>query len=191
MPVDLGVQGELFADLLQVWGLDAPHVVAHDFGGAVSLRALLLHDAQYASLCLVDVVALRPWGSDFFRLVREHAEVFAALPARIHLGAIEAYIQGASHPGLGADDLRMLTAPWETPEGQAAFYRQIAQADERYTDEIQDRYGEIDLPVQVIWGADDSWIPLDRGRELQALIPGAGLDVVECSRSSHPVGCPG
>lgn len=177
--VDLGVQGELFADLLQVWGLSHPHVVAHDFGGAVSLRTLLLHGASYASLCLVDVVALRPWGSEFFRLVHDHAEVFTALPAHIHLGAIEAYIRSASHAGLGGDDLAMLTAPWSTPEGQSAFYRQIAQADERFTDEIQDRYGDLDLPTHLIWGAADSWIPLERGSDLQRLIPGAELEIID------------
>jgi len=29
-PVDLGMQGELFGDLLAHWRLDRPHVVAHD-----------------------------------------------------------------------------------------------------------------------------------------------------------------
>lgn len=65
--VDLGVQGELFANLLAHWNLEDPHVVAHDYGGAVALRAHLLHGASYASLALVDVVALRPWGSDSSR----------------------------------------------------------------------------------------------------------------------------
>ena len=35
--VDLGTQGELFAALLREWGLERPHVVAHDIGGAVGL----------------------------------------------------------------------------------------------------------------------------------------------------------
>jgi pimeloyl-ACP methyl ester carboxylesterase len=94
--VDLGMQGELFRDLLEHWGLDSPHV-ARNFGGAVSLRAHLLHGASYASLALVDVVALRPWGSDFFRLVSGYPSVFAAQPTAVHRGAVEAYVAGASH----------------------------------------------------------------------------------------------
>ncbi|MDD9206209.1 alpha/beta fold hydrolase, partial [Georgenia sp. 10Sc9-8] len=94
--VDLGVQGELLAHLLTTWGLgsphEPPHVVAHDYGGAVALRSHLLHGARYASLCLVDVVALRPWGSDFFRLVRHNADAFATLPPAVHQGVVEAYI---------------------------------------------------------------------------------------------------
>jgi pimeloyl-ACP methyl ester carboxylesterase len=176
--VDLGTQGELFRDLLEHWGLDTPHVVAHDVGGAVSLRAHLLHGASYASLALVDVVALRPWGSDFFRLVAEHPSVFAAQPPAVHRGALEAYIAGASHRGLTRAALDALTGPWLSGEGQSAFYRQIVAADERFTDDIQDRYGDLDLPVKVIWGRDDAWIPVDRAHRLAELIPSAEVDVI-------------
>lgn len=177
--VSLDVQGELFADLLQHWGLRSPHVVTHDYGGAVALRAHLLHGSSYASLALVDVVALSPWGTDFLRLVREHADVFTALPPAIHEGIMRAYVAGASHVGLTEDATQMLVAPWLGPEGQAAFYRQIAQADERYTDEVEPRYPEIDLPVLVLWGQEDTWVPVDRAHRLRELIPGAQVRVVE------------
>ncbi|GAA3648884.1 alpha/beta fold hydrolase [Microbacterium marinilacus] len=177
--VDLGTQGELFAHLLEQWGIERPHVVAHDFGGAVALRARLLHGARFASLCLVDVVALSPWGSPFFALVREHAEVFSQLPPAIHRGALEAYIRGASHRGLRDDDLEMLVRPWLDDVGQAAFYRQIAQADERLTREIEARYGEIDEPVHIVWGTADTWIPVDRAHRLAEAIPHASLTLVE------------
>lgn len=176
--VDLGTQGELFAHLLEQWGLDQPHIIAHDFGGAVALRARLLHGALYASLCLVDVVALSPWGSPFFTLVKQHADVFAQLPAAIHRGAAEAYIRGASYRGLRDDDLRTLVEPWADETGQAAFYRQIAQADERYTNEIEPSYRTLTEPVHIIWGADDVWIPIDRAHRLQAAIPHASLALI-------------
>ena len=177
--VSLDVQGEVFADLLDHWGLRSPHVVAHDYGGAVALRAHLLHDRAYASLALVDVVALAPWGSGFFRQVRDHAEVFSALPGAVHEGALRAYIAGASHRGPTPADMDALVSPWLGEEGQAAFYRQIAQADQSYTDEIEHRYPELDLPVQVVWGQDDAWIPVDRAHRLAQLIPGARLELIE------------
>jgi pimeloyl-ACP methyl ester carboxylesterase len=173
--VDLGVQGEVFTDLLGEWGLRRPHVVAHDFGGAVALRALTLHGASYASLALVDVVALRPWGSPFFRLVHDHADVFTQLPPAIHRGVLEAYVQGASHRGLTVGQLETLVSPWFGEEGQAAFYRQIAQADERYTEELEPLLGGLDLHVHVVWGAEDTWIPPDRAARLQGAIPGASM----------------
>jgi pimeloyl-ACP methyl ester carboxylesterase len=69
-------------------------------------------------------------------------------------------------------------APWLGERGQPAFYRQIAQADQRYTDEIQERYREIAIPVLVCWGTDDSWIPVARGHELVSRIPGAQLELI-------------
>ena len=177
--VDLGTQAELFADLLTYWELPRPDVVVHDFGGAVSLRAHLLHGAQYASLALVDVVALRPWGSPFFRLVAQHADTFASQPSAVHRGALEAYIESASAQGLTEDQRELLAAPWLTENGQPAFYRQIAQADEWFTAEVEERYGELDLPVLVVWGTEDTWIPVDRAHRLAATIPDAELEVIE------------
>jgi pimeloyl-ACP methyl ester carboxylesterase len=176
--VDLGVQGELFSELLAHWDLDRPHVIAHDYGGAVSLRAHLLHGRTYASLCLVDVVALRPWGTPFFRLVKDNAEVFTALPPAMHRGMIEAYISGASHRGLRDDELETLLEPWLTSEGQPAFYRQIAQADEHLTAELEPLLSSIDIPVHIIWGRDDTWIPVDRAERLHDAIGGSTVRVI-------------
>lgn len=178
-PVDLAVQSELFAHLLRLWGLDRPRVIAHDIGGAVALRARLLHDADYDALCLVDVVAVSPWGSPFYRLVQRHADVFPQLPPAIHRGALEAYIAGASACGLTREDLEELTRPWLGDRGQAAFYRQIAQSDERYTDEVESAYGQITEPVHLIWGAADTWIPADRVGHLQERMPHATATVID------------
>ncbi|MFD5216438.1 alpha/beta fold hydrolase [Streptomyces tendae] len=176
--VSLAAQGRVFAELLEHWGLAEPLVAAHDFGGAVALRAHLLHGARYGALALVDPVALAPWGSPFFRLVRDHAEVFAQLPEALHRALVREYVGSTGGPGLHPAVLDRLVEPWLGETGQPAFYRQIAQADQRYTDEIQDRYAGIDVPVLVCWGEDDAWIPVAKGRELAGLVPGAGWEPI-------------
>ncbi|BCL30660.1 alpha/beta fold hydrolase [Streptomyces aurantiacus] len=188
--VSLRAQGEVFAELLGVWGLSRPSVVAHDFGGCVSLRAHLLHKAEYRRLALVDPVALAPWGSPFFRLVAEHADVFGRLPAPLHEALVREYVSSASHRGLRPDVLAGLVAPWTDEAGQAAFYRQIAQADQRHTDEIQDLYPTMALPVTVCWGAEDTWLPPARGEELAALIPGARLRTIPDAGHLVPLDAP-
>ena len=92
---------------------------------------------------------------------------------------MRAYVAGAAHRPLGAEDLHLLVAPWLGHAGQAVFYRQIAQADQRYTDEIQPLYATLDLPLQVVWGTKDTWIPVDRAHRLVGFVPGARLDLVE------------
>jgi pimeloyl-ACP methyl ester carboxylesterase len=176
--VSLATQARLFADLLVQWKLDAPQVVAHDIGGAVALRAHLLHGVPYRSLALVDVVALRPWGSEFFRLVAQHEQVFAALPAPLHEALVRTYIAGAAHRPLSGAQSDLLASPWLGPVGQPALYRQMAQVRPVHTDEVEPLYPNLDLPVLVVWGEQDAWIPVDRAHRLAALIPGARLRLV-------------
>jgi len=154
-------------------------VIAHDIGGAAALRAHLLHHRPMASLALIDVVALAPWGSPFYRLVGEHEAVFRQLPAAIHEGVVRSYVGTAQARPLERAVEDALVSPWLAPAGQAAFYRQIAQGDQRDTDEIEPRYGRITAPTLVVWGAADPWVPVERGRELARRIPGARLEILE------------
>ena len=176
--VSLAIQGRVFAELLNHWRLSQPDVVAHDFGGCTALRTHLLQGCEYRSLTLIDPVALAPWGSPFVRHVRDHETAFAGLPPYIHAAILPAYIGSASFHPLSAAALQLYVEPWLSASGQAAFYRQIAQMDQRYTDEIESRYGEIRCPVRVIWGEQDGWIPVERGRELARRIAGSHLRVV-------------
>ncbi|MBB4931672.1 pimeloyl-ACP methyl ester carboxylesterase [Lipingzhangella halophila] len=178
--ISLAALGGVFAELLDHWGLGEPLVVAHDIGGAVALGAHLVHGARYRRLALVDVVALTPWGSPFYRLVDENAGVFTQLPPKLHEALVREYVSSASSPGLHPATLERLVEPWLSGEGQAAFYRQISGYPEgrRHTDELRERYGTITIPVLVCWGEDDTWIPLERGRELASRIPGARLRII-------------
>lgn len=169
--VSLDVQGRIFANLLGHWKLDDPTIIAHDFGGAISLRAHLLHDCAYERLLLMNVVAMAPWGSPFFAHVQEHEAAFAGVPSYIHEAIVERYIKGAIYKDLPPEELKGLVSPWLSEEGQAAFYRQIAQADQAYTDEVEPEYGNIRCPVKILWGEEDEWIPIATGQRLHSAIP--------------------
>lgn len=171
--VSLAVQSRLLTALLDHWRLVSPDVVAHDFGGCTALRSYLLDGSEYSSLTLIDPVAISPWGSPFVRHVRDHEGAFAGLPPYIHAGILSAYIADAAFRPLSAEDMHHYVDPWLGESGQAAFYRQIAQMDQRYTDEIESRYGEVRCPVMILWGEQDRWIPIEVGRELASRIPAA------------------
>jgi pimeloyl-ACP methyl ester carboxylesterase len=175
----LDVQGQVFTEMLDHWSLERPLVVAHDFGGATTLRAHLLHGYDFKRYVLINVVAMRPWGSEFFDHVGRHVEAFLGLPPHIHSAVVEAYIKGAIVNDIEHDDFEKLVEPWLSEEGRSSFYRQFAQADERFTAEVEPSYGNIRCPTKIIWGKDDPWIPIERGKALHALVPQASFAALD------------
>lgn len=176
--VSLGAQTRLLAQLLDHWELEQPAIVGHDFGGAITLRTHLLERRPFSAIALLDPVALGPWGSPFFRLVRDNVRVFQQIPAAIHQAIVAAYLRGAFYKQMSDEALAPHVEAWLGAEGQDAFYRQIAQADQRFTDEVEPFYGGITAPVLILWGEEDGWIPAETGQRLQALIPRAQLQLI-------------
>ena len=196
--VDLITQRRRLTELIDYWEVSSPHVIAHDIGGAVALGAHLLEGCDFASLYLLDIVTLAPWGSPFFRLVAENEAVFTALPPRLHRALVREYIAGAAGTtpdespsavgasNLSAEWLAVLSAPWCTDTGQPAFYRQIAALLPEHTASIVDRLGEVRCPVRIGWGEDDPWIPADQADRLAEALP-ARPDVTRFPHSGHLV----
>lgn len=172
----LDVQAVIFGEMLDHWQLEKPRIIAHDFGGAITLRSTLLHGREFESLVLMNVVAMRPWGSEFFDHVGRHVDAFQGLPPHIHKAVVEAYINSALAVSLPAEDLSALIAPWIDGSGRESFYRQFAQADERYTAEVEYLYGKVACRVSILWGEKDPWIPIERGRRLNQAIPHSSFE---------------
>ena len=109
------------------------------------------------------------------------------LPPYLHASLLPAYIAGAAFRPLSAEDLQLYVEPWIGVIGQAAFYRQIAQMDQKFTDEIEPLYGKLPFTTRLIWGEQDQWIPLAQGVRLADMlkvdefvrVPGAGHLVQE------------
>ncbi|VVD32686.1 protein of unknown function [Paraburkholderia dioscoreae] len=91
---------------------------------------------------------------------------------------MKAYVRGAIAREIPDHELAPYVTPWLGATGQAAFYRHIAQMHQRYTDEVEARYPQLRCPVQILWGEEDQWIPLARGRQLAAAMPEARFQPV-------------
>jgi pimeloyl-ACP methyl ester carboxylesterase len=173
--VSAKIQTALFATLLREWGLTGPEILAHDVGGMIALRAHYLEGCRYRRLTLIDPVVFAPVGSPFFRHVAEHEEAFAGLPDYAHDAMLRAYIQGAARHPLTPEAMGIYMRPWQGKTGRPAFYRQIAQLKDRYAEEIECSYGPMNWPVEIIWGEEDSWIPLAQGELLASKLTGGLL----------------
>lgn len=181
------VQDELLAALIDHWGLVRPHLVGHDFGGLAALRGHMVQDIDYASLTLIDSVGMLPSGSPFFAHAQTHNAAFAEAPDFVHVAAFDAFVQFGSHAGLPRETVSMYLEPWSGPEGQAAFYRHIAQSNLAPIEQIYENLAPLPFPTHVVWGAHDANVTPEQGREMArrlkadsfTLIPDAAHIVME------------
>jgi pimeloyl-ACP methyl ester carboxylesterase len=176
--VSLGIQNQVLNGLLDHWQIRQPVIIGHDFGGATLLRTHLLNKCNFDKIVLIDPVAVSPWGSPFFRHVKQNETAFAGVPDYIHEAIVRAYVKTAAYKPIDVATLDMIVAPWMDEDGKSAFYRQIAQANSAHTDDVQPLYAQITSPTLILWGSEDTWIPLERGEALHDMIPGSTFHVI-------------
>ncbi len=180
----LALRAEAAAALFNHWDLKSPpHVVAHDNGGLVSLRLLLEHGIKFASLCLVDVVAIGPFGLPFFKLVAENEAVFKAVPPQFAEGIVRAYVRSATHTSMSQEVEDELSTPWLDggTQGFDRFLREMVQAHNRDTSTLENKYDRVGslVPTKIIWGKEDAWLPVETASRLKKALNGEDLEIVE------------
>lgn len=150
--------------------LDSPVLVGHDFGAAAVLGAHLVEERPARAIAISDGVVLSPWGTPYSRHVKEHENVFAAVPGYIHEATLRAHLSTAVSRVLAPELMNELVAPWLGDEGQAAYYRQVGQFDYGFTDELEKLYPEIAVPLLVLWGEEDRWVDISEGARFAGMV---------------------
>lgn len=184
LDASLVLRAEASAALFKHWDMASPpHVVSHDNGGLVSLRLLLDHGIKFASLCLIDVVAIGPFGLPFFKLVAENEGVFKAIPPNFVEGLLRAYVKSATYKPLPKEIEDMLCAPWLAGgmQGSERFLKEMIQAHYRDTGVLENEYARVgDLsPTKIIWGLQDAWLPAETAQRLKKALNAEDLVMIE------------
>lgn len=180
----LVLRAEASAALFKHWNLPRrPHVVAHDNGGLVSMRLLLQYGIEFASLSLIDVVVVGPFGLPFFKLVAENHSVFEAIPPHMSEGLVRAYVKSAAFKPISKEIEDRLSSPWLANGGQGTrrFLQEMVQAHNRDVSDVEKDYASVGsrTPVKIIWGADDAWLPVEIASRLKKALNAQEMVLVE------------
>jgi len=176
--VSVATHATTLIELLDTWGLDAPAAAGHDIGGAILLRAHLLHHRSLRQLALVDAVVLTPWITPTTRHIQAHLDVYRTMPNHIFDRVAAAHLRTAVHGDFDEGAFAAYHGRWQGAQGQTAYLHKVAHFDEEHTRQFEPLLGTIRVPVLVVWGVDDAWLDPALARRLGALIPGSAVRLI-------------
>lgn len=183
---DTSISGQvpILGALMDYWGLQTTHLVAHDFGGGIAQRFGIFHLARLRSLTMIDVVSFDSYPSKRTKQQLEAGiDKLIQAPEARHREHFREWLAGASvNPGgLETSALETYLDYISGTVGQASlFQHQIRHYDSKHTMEIAHRLHELGkVPVKLIWGENDAWQVVDWAHRLHAAVPGSELSIVE------------
>lgn len=176
--LSIAAQARLLGELVEAWGLDEPAVVGHDIGGGVVLRSHLIEGTAYSRIVLVDAVVVTPWMPEANEHFEAHMDAYRTMPPHLFEAIVAAHFREATSPQMDEDAWEAYLSQWRGEGGKLAFLRKEEGLRERDTAELEPRLGEIDVPVLVVWGAEDAWLAPSQADRLGEAIPGARVKKV-------------
>ncbi len=163
--------------MIQDMGLEDVSLVGHFLGGWIAAEMATMSPGALSRLILVDAAGVRPEAGEI-------ADVFL-------LGEEEttrrAFHNTASVPGYAELFERDLS-----PEEREMRVRnremttRLCWKPYMYDRSLVWLLRRVKLPTLVVWGAEDSIIPVDSGRRIHEAIAGSGLEIIpECGHMPH------
>jgi len=119
MDMSIPAQSRALAELMELWGLEAPAIVGHDIGGAIVLRAHLLGGVRFERIALIDAVVLKPWITPPTRHMQAHLEAYRTMPNHIFEQAVIAHLRTATARPMEEATFDAVFGQWRGEEGQA------------------------------------------------------------------------
>ncbi len=189
-------QAELVAELIASKDLAECVLVGHSFGGLISLQvASRLEETQTVALrglVLIDAAAYPQKLPDFMRLFRTpvlgELSVWL-LPARTatRIALLRAYRR---REAITADAVAEYARGLAQPGARRALLETARHMLPPNLEQITARYGDIAAPTLIIWGEQDTIIPLHVAHSLRENIQGARLEIVADCGHCPPEECP-
>jgi pimeloyl-ACP methyl ester carboxylesterase len=175
LDVSISGQARLLAELVEALNLEAPSIAGHDIGGAIALRAHLLEGVPFRCIALIDSVALRPWITPTTNHVKAHLDLYETMPTAVFEAIVASHLRTATYHQMNETVLATYLDQWKGATGQKLYLQKDALLNEDDTAEFEPLLPSITVPLRIVWGENDAWLPPATAERLHELIPGSDL----------------
>ncbi len=182
---------ERVVGLMDALQIKAACVVGHGFGGGVAQAVAIHFPRRVSHLALVNSIAFGDWMPREVRMARTLWPLTRRLPTNWLLPIIRADLERGYYDAMRAGhSIDKYQRPFNSEDGRAVLLQHIAALDRKESETLASRLREITAPCAVIWGEQDSFVPLTVGARLAAAIPGASFDIAPDTRHFAPEDAP-
>lgn len=157
-------QEVMLEDLLSQLDAERVSIVSHDIGGGVALRYATHNPDVVGKLVCSNAVCYDSWPVSFI------SDLGLPDTTETDLDDLEEQVSSAFSQGTYDDPdpefVEGLTEPWLSEEGRTSLSRCAVATNTNHTTEIE--YGDITADLCCLWGAEDSFQPIEYGERLAA-----------------------
>ena len=191
-PYSLANHALIMAELVASLGAGPVHVVGHDLGGGIAQLLAVRSPELVRSLTLVNTVGYDLWPVQPITALR------IPILSQIVLAALEAGAfglvvrRGLHHAERATPELLdALLAPLRTREGRRGLVHFARSLDNADLMAIAPELPKLTVPVTILWGMSDPYLPFEIASRLHRAIPGSRLLRVDTAGHYLPFDEPG
>jgi 2-hydroxymuconate-semialdehyde hydrolase len=164
----MNAQAGYVRELLEDLAVQRFAVIGHDLGGVVA--QLVAVDAGAEALVLLDSAAFDMWPIEGVRMIQA-TEVEQETPELVDQLVRLTFDLGSGQAGrISEDVLDAYLAPFAGDDGARGFFRAVRAIDGAGMAGRDDELAALDIPVFLLWGEDDPFIPIEVAERLNELI---------------------
>jgi pimeloyl-ACP methyl ester carboxylesterase len=190
-PVDIRAHAVRILGLLDELRIRRACIVGHGIGGGVAQSVAIRARDRVSHLCLIDSVAFSRWLPFVARVTRATLPLVGLLPPTLVVGMLRRRLRHSYEDAdRAARSIDFYLRPFSDAPGHDALLTHLRSLDTTETAELEPELASIAIPTAIVWGQHDGILPLSIGRRLQAMIPGASLDVIPGGRHFTPEEAP-
>jgi pimeloyl-ACP methyl ester carboxylesterase len=158
-------------ELLDALGVERYAAIGHGHGGG--LAQLLALDGNVDALVLIGAIAFDAWPAARMRELRTRLGELDATQVDVWLRAmLEA---GTKRAQLTDADVDEYLRPFGGPAGLERFRHVAASFDGQGLTALEPRLAELEIPVFILWGEEDTFVAPDNAERLADVLPWSSL----------------
>jgi pimeloyl-ACP methyl ester carboxylesterase len=170
------------AGALEQLGVSRAHLVLHDFGGAWGLAWAAAHPAQIGSVTLINIGVMEGYRWHYLaRIWRTPVigEIFMATTTRAGFTLL---LKHGNPRGLPKPFVDQMWTHFDRGTRRAVLrlYRATSNVDRLFSD-LRQALSSLNLPVLVIWGKHDPYVPVRYAERQREVFPRAEVTVLDDS----------